>query len=131
MALVPRDRKSLKIKLFHRLLLTHNGGNSFPAKSSLAFRKNGLIGEARNHTETILTGDVLSRKNRLNAKSRFSVGAQISEGETSSVIRAANDADEQGISWHFVRPKNFSAVGLALAIEPNQSLSHCAGMCGG
>src|SRR5579864_6974783 len=123
-ALVPRDWKLFKIEVFHRLFLSHNRGDGFPAKSGFAFCKSGLIGEAGNHAETISTGDVFSRKNRVYARMRFDVGAKVSEGETCSVIGAANDAEEQRISWHLVSPKNFDAVSLALAVEANQTLSN-------
>src|SRR4030088_2541569 len=84
-ALVPRDRELREIEALHCLLLADNGGDGFPAKSSFAFRENGLIGEAWNHSETIFTGDVLSRKNRVNARMRFEVGAKVSKGEARSV----------------------------------------------
>src|SRR3982074_1802196 len=109
-ALVPRDREFFKINLFHSLFLAHDGGDGFPAKSGFPFRKNGLIGEAWNHSETIFTGDVLSRKNRVNTRMRFEVGAKVSKREARSVVAAANDAEEQCIIRHFVSPKNLAAV---------------------
>src|SRR3981081_2057783 len=123
-AFVPRDRKFFKINLFHSLFLAHDGGDGFPAKSGFPFRKNGLIGGTWNESETIFTGAVLSRKNRVNARMRFEVGAKVSKREARSVVAAANDAEEQRIGWHFVSPKNLRAVDFALAVEANQALTH-------
>ncbi len=54
---------------------------------------------------------------------------QISELKACSMIRAADYTDGEGVDRRLIRTKYFRAVGLLLAVEPNQPRTHSRARC--
>src|SRR6202162_5505312 len=104
--------------------LTNHGGYRFSAMPSLTLSKHRLICELANYSVAIPSRHILRSEDGFNPRMISNKRRQIAEVKARPVIRTANCPHCHGVSWSFIRAKNFAAVDLLLSIQPDQSSSH-------
>ena len=116
----PCDGETCEVESLDGLGLTHHGGDGLAAESGFDLGKYRLVCETRNHAVAILSRNVCGGQNAVDSGMRGDEGREIAEAEASTLVRAADGANQQRCGRNLVRAKDLCAIHLALAVEPDQ-----------
>src|SRR5258705_6672882 len=122
---LPDNRKLGGIKHFDGFRFPYDGGHSFAAMTHLPAGEYGLVGEARNYSIAVFSGNVFGSENRGDSGMVANECFQVAEIETRPMIGTADHANGQSANGNFIGAKDLTAFDFAPSVEADEALPDC------